>query len=95
MTDQEIIKKLNNIERYTILAAKNVLNIDDVSLLTGYSKFYIYKLTCTSKIPHYKPNGKSIYFDRNEVEAWMKRNRVNSIEEAEQQAANYILNHRS
>lgn len=88
---EEIIKRLDVIEHYTLLAAKNVLCFDDVVLLTGLSKSYLYKLTCTRQIPHYKPNGKHIYFDRNEVEAWMKQNRVNTALEAEQAAAAYIV----
>jgi len=88
---EEIIKRLDVIEHYTLLAAKNVLCFDDVVLLTGLSKSHLYKLTCTRQIPHYKPNGKHIYFDRNEVEAWMKQNRVNTALEAEQAAAAYIV----
>lgn len=88
---QEILDKLKVIENYTLLAAKNVLCFDDVVLLTGLSKSHLYKLTCTRQIPHYKPNGKHIYFDRNEVEAWMKQNRVNTALEAEQAAAAYIV----
>lgn len=91
MAEQEIITKLAAIERNTLLAAKNVLDIDDVALLTGLSKSHIYKLTCNSQIPYYKPTGKHLYFDRAEVEAWMKRNRVNTQEEAEQAAIKYVV----
>ena len=60
----EISKQLDRIERYSMLAAKNVLVLDDVVILTGLSKSHLYKLTYTRQIPHYKPNGKQIYFDR-------------------------------
>lgn len=56
----EISKQLDRIERYSMLAAKNVLVLDDVVILTGLSKSHLYKLTCTHQIPHYKPNGKLI-----------------------------------
>ena len=91
MAEQEIISKLAVIERNTLLAAKNVLDIDDVATLTGLSKSHLYKLTCTRQIPYYKPNGKLMYFDRAEVEAWMKRNRVNTQEEARSDALAYIV----
>lgn len=91
MAEKEIISRLDAIERYSLLAAKNVLNFDDVATLTGLSKSHLYKLTCTRQIPHYKPNGKQVYFDRSEVEAWMKQNRVNTQTEAEQQAINYVV----
>lgn len=86
-----IMKQLAEIKAFSLLAAKKVLGIDDVVLLTGLSKAYIYKLTCRKEIPYYKPNGKLVYFDRQEVEGWMKRNRVDSIVEAEQMASKYLL----
>lgn len=86
-----ITAKLNAIERYTLLGAKNVLNLDDVAVLTGLSKSHLYKLTSTKQIPHYKPNTKAVYFDRAEVEKWMLQNRVTTQAEAEQQALAYIV----
>ena len=88
---QEIISRLERIESLSTLAAKNVLNIDDVAILTGMSKGYVYQLTHDKKIPFYKPTGKQIYFDRSEVEAWMKRNRVNSVDEAQSKAVSYVV----
>ena len=89
--EEAILKQLADIRSYSLLAAKNVLSIDDVALLTGLSKSYVYKLTCRKEIPYYKPNGKLIYFDRQEIENWMRRNKVNSVDEAEQVAAKYLL----
>lgn len=86
-----IFDKLKSIETYTLLAAKKVLSLEDVTLLTGLSKSHIYKLTYSHQIPHYKPTGKQIYFDRDEIESWLKRNRVDTVEEIEQQAVNYLV----
>ncbi|MCC8118677.1 MAG: helix-turn-helix domain-containing protein [Bacteroidales bacterium] len=80
----EIILMLNEIKANTLLAAKNVLTIEDVALLTGLSKSYLYSLTSKKQIPHYKPNGKLMFFDRKEVEEWMLQNRVNTTDEAQQ-----------
>lgn len=71
-----IMKQLADIRKFSLLAAKNVLDIDDMVALTGLSKSYVYKLTCRKEIPYYKPNGKLIYFDRQEVENWMRQNKV-------------------
>lgn len=84
-------KTLDKILTYSLLAAKKVLTLEDVSLLTGLSKSYLYRLTCTHKIPYYKPNGKQIYFDRAEIESWMKQNRVATQQEAEQAAIAYVV----
>lgn len=88
---QEVLSKLNTIEQYSLLAAKNVLTIEDAALLTGLSRSHIYKLTSTKQIPYYKPNGKQIYFDRSELEAWMKQNRVGTLTEAQQNAVSYVV----
>ena len=84
-------EKINQILVYSLLAAKNVLTLDDAALLTGLSKSHLYRLTCTHQIPYYKPSGKQIYFDRGELEAWMKQNRVATVKEVEQQAFAYVV----
>ena len=83
----QLTEQLNRIERNTLLAAKNVLTFDDVALLTGLSKSHLYKLTSTHQIPYYKPSGKNIYFDRKEVEDWLRQNRANTEQEAQSGAA--------
>lgn len=88
---EEIKEQLNRIEKNALLAAKNVLDTDDVAALTGISKSYIYKLMCRKEIPYYKPSGKYCYFDRKEIEDWQKQNRVITIAEAEQQAVRHII----
>ena len=70
-------------------AGKTMLLIGDVATMTGMSKSTIYKLTCTNQIPHYKPNGKHVYFERDEIVAWMKRGRVQTNEEAAQMETMY------
>lgn len=87
----DLKKHLEAIERYTLLAAKKVLTLEDVALYTGLSKSYLYKLTCYNQIPHYKPNGRVLYFDKKEIEDWMKQNRVTTMQEAEPAALKYIL----
>lgn len=89
--EEKILDQLSRIERNSLLAAKNVLCFEDVALLTGLSKSHIYKLTCSRQIPHYKPNGKQMYFDRVELENWMKQNKVATTAEIEQVATNYVV----
>lgn len=84
----EIIERLERIEK-SVLLSKNVLTFDEAVMFTGLAKSYLYKLTASGKIPHYKPSGKLIYFDRAELEKWMLRNPVKTAEEIEQQAIDY------
>lgn len=90
MDENIIIQKLEELKRISLLSAKNVLTIDDVCLLTGLKRNYIYMLTSGKQIPHYHPTGKLIYFDRSEIEDWMKRNRVQTKQEAETKALAYV-----
>ena len=46
----KILDKLENIERNILLMSKNVLSIEDVELLTGLSRRYLYKLTQVSDL---------------------------------------------
>lgn len=89
--EEIILKQLADIKLYSLLAAKKVLDVNDMVLLTGLSKGYIYKLTCKNEIPYYKPNGKLIYFDRQEIEDWMRQNRVASVVETEHIASKYFM----
>ena len=87
MTDEQekrIMDAIEDIKKYSLLAAKEVLLIDDVSLLTGISKSTLYKMTCNRSIPHYKKNSKLMFFDKREIVNWMRQNRVTTNEESEQ-----------
>ena len=88
--DLDIIdQRLLRIENF-LFSQKNVLTLDEVCLLTGKSKSHIYKLTSTGHIPFYK-QGKHCYFDRKEIEAWLKSNRIKSLEEIDQEASTYVI----
>lgn len=87
--EEEIMQKLDAIERNSLLASKNILNLDDLCLLTGFKKQRVYQLTSGRKIPHYK-QGKSIFFKRSEIEAWFTENRVETMNEANQRALSYV-----
>lgn len=66
--DAELEKRLQRIEEMTLLAAKNVLSVRDVALLTGRSEKTIRNRL--DEIPHYR-GGTGIVFKRSEIESWM------------------------
>lgn len=74
----------------TNLATKAVLTLDEAARYTGLSKSTLYKLTSNREIPHSKPFGKRIYFDRIELDNWLKQNRVSTTKEVAQKALNHI-----
>ena len=92
--DTNILEKLERIEKLLETQQamqKQVLNFNDTCIYLELSQSHLYKLTSTGSIPHYKPNGKKLYFKREELDTWLLRNRSNSIEEIEQEAANYLI----
>lgn len=70
MENDIIFAKLEKIEQY-IVGTKKVLNLEDLSLYTGFKKSYIYKLVHKKLIPYSKPNGKMLFFDREKVDIWL------------------------
>ena len=74
MTPSELQKELEQIKTL-LLSKKNVLNINELSDYTGYSKSYIYKLTSRNAIPYFKPSGKAVFFDRMEIDVWLLKNK--------------------
>ena len=54
----------------------------------------MYKHTSLNRIPHYKPEGKLIYFKRQELDEWMLRNRQSTEEEMTAIATSYTVNNR-
>ena len=83
--------QLDRIEKYSLLAAKDVLTVEEASLIIGLSPSTIYKMTATRQIPFYKPNGKLVFFNKHELEEWAMQNRVATAEETDARASDYNL----
>lgn len=80
---EKLLSKLESISSQQ----KAVLTLDEVADYTKLSKSYLYKLTSSGKIPFYCPNGKQLFFNRLELEAWLLQNRSKSNEEIEQEVS--------
>jgi len=73
-----------------VLTNKQTLSIDEAAIYTALSVSYLYKLTSTQQIPHFKPRGKIIYFDRSELDEWLRQNRVKTTDEIQTEAGNHV-----
>lgn len=71
-----------------IINKKEVLTSTEAAQYLGLSKARLYKLTSERLIPHYK-SGRLVYFNREELIAWMQRNRVATAAELEGKAIDY------
>lgn len=74
-----------------IFCTKKVLTSEEAAKYMGISLSYLYKLTMRMQIPHSKPMGKMVYFDRGELEQWLMSGRIATEAEINQQAQTYCL----
>lgn len=90
-----INKRMNELQRLSVLQCKDVLTMDDVCLLTNLTKSYVYKLVCFKKIPFYKGgNGKKLtYFKKSEIADWLLKERHQTVEEINEAAVAYVASH--
>lgn len=77
-----VLNKLESLEKGNI-AQKNVFTLEDFCTYTGYSKSWAYKLTSGRKLPYFQPEGKAIFFRREDVEAFLLRNPIRSRKQLE------------
>ena len=88
ITEKLISERLTRLENLLLLQ-KKMLTLKEAALYTGYKESYLYKLTAGKKINHSKPSGGAIFFDREELEQWLSRNKVKTNEDIENEA-NYF-----
>ena len=63
-----------------LYSTKDILNMKDVCQYLDISQSLLYKLTCNGEIPHFKPRGKMIFFEKKELIAWIKKSKANESE---------------
>ena len=69
------------------LKEQKLWTISDVANYLDISKSYVYKLVMEKALPYYKPRGGRVYFDRAEVEAYVKSTRVTPNAEVRESVA--------
>ena len=90
MENHSILEKLNRIERLLVDSTKEILNVEDLINYTGYKRSYIYKLVHNNILPYSKPNGKTLFFQKSEIDSWLLQNKSRSISQIEDQANDYV-----
>lgn len=92
MENLSLEKRVEELEK-RLAGVKDIMTIEEASWYTGMSKSYLYKLTSKNMIPFYKPLGKMVYFEKSELDNWLRQNHVSSMAQLEAKAAKYGLNH--
>lgn len=67
-------------------AGKEVLTVEEAAKFMGMARSSLYKMTSDQTIPFYRPNGKMIFFEKTDLLSWIRKNRVSSREEIEEEA---------
>lgn len=73
----EVLERLQTIEQALLcqnINFKQVLNLKEASQYIGISTSFLYKLTSSRAIPHSCPNGKMLFFKKEDLDAWMQSN---------------------
>ena len=88
-----ILERLDRLEKL-LIGHKEVLTFDEACDYTGISRSYLYKLTASRIIPHSKPNGKMLFFEKKKLVEWLLQNKRKSKQDIESEALAYTLSNR-
>lgn len=80
--EQLIVQKFDELKIMT----KPFLSVDELASYLGVKTSYIYKMTHNREIPYYKPGGKMVYFNREEIDEWVLSQRVATADEIRSEA---------
>lgn len=72
------------------MAYSRALTVEDLMAKTGWSKGEIYKKTSGGKLPFYRPFGKTIFFNEEEIDQVLLRNRQKTESELEAEASDFV-----
>ena len=75
------------------LLQKTTLNFNEACKYLDVSPSHLYKLTSTKQVPHFCPQGKKLYFRRDELDTWLQRNRQ-SADDNPTDAADLVIRSR-
>lgn len=81
----ELQKRVTSLESLCF-QSKPVLNLEEASIYLGISRSMLYKMTHAGKIDFYKPEGKLIFFEKENLLNWARKNKVKSDETTQAEA---------
>jgi excisionase family DNA binding protein len=90
---QNILQELLEIKQLLGLS-KKIWTVEDFCSFTGISKAYVYHLTASHKIKYYRPAGKLIFFDPEEVIDFLKQNPVATDKSLSGKVTRHLLNNK-
>ncbi len=90
---ETLLKQIYNTRNGTEIPLSNtneIMNLEQLAKYVNQSKSAMYKQTANRTIPFYK-NGKRVYFKKSEIDAWLTKTKISTVDEIEEKALNYII----
>ncbi len=87
----EVRIKILSEKTYHEIKDKEILSTPEAAIFLNLSEEYLRKLTSRRMIPHSKPGGKNIYFNKLELEEWIANGKVPTQEEIDTDASTYLV----
>ncbi len=87
---QKELKEIKELLQKQNIHNKEFLSLEETSDYLQLSSSCLYKMTSKQEIPFYRPGGKKIYFRRIELDNWVLKSRVSSINDIELKVDNYL-----
>lgn len=91
--NDELKDAIMEMKRCMVVMMKNVWSVRDLAMVLGISESRVRHMAAENVIPTYKQNG-SLYFKREEIEAWQTKHRTASREEIASKAETYVVTRR-
>ena len=76
---EDLLKEIKEILLASNLNAKETLSAKEAAQYMGISLNTLYQLTSQSKITHYKPSGKLIYFKKKDLDDFLQQNKYEGV----------------
>ena len=86
---KQILNCVENAHR-NLVDRIDFLTLEEASDLLKVSKSFLYKLTSSKQIPHFKPSGKLIYFQKSDLEKWILEGRISTTRESTENLFNNL-----
>lgn len=87
---KEIFQRALSGQHIEVWNEMSLLTLQETAEYLKVSKSFLYKLTSKKEIPFYKPTGKLIYFNKLEVDQWIKDGKVKTSEETTENLINNL-----
>lgn len=78
--NDELLNRISNIEKLLEERKTKPLNLVQAAQYLSISQSHLYKLTSQRKIPSHKPNGKYLYFFKEELDEWVRASSKDKVQ---------------